>query len=235
MPNYGKGRAGYAGWSEEEVERLRAMYPTTRWVDLLPLFPARTRQAISQMARNVLKLPRPIAPRPKWTDAEDAIVRDKYQTAPDDELRASLPRHSWVGIQRRASDLKVIRPRREAREHTRVVYSVFKQLYQDRLRQHMKRSELSRLMGYCHGMLLNWELGKSQPSFREVVDWAQALGLELVLAIKETRGGDNVVRLPTKAQLMAGRAYSSGAVVAKDRIKALEAEVADLRRRGRQG
>ncbi len=110
-----------------------------------------------------------------------------------------------------------------------MVHPIFKQLYQERMRQHIRRPALSKLTGYHHGMLLNWELGKSQPSFMEVMDWVQALNLELILAFKETPKADNVIKLPTKAQLMGGRAFTAEAVGDRERIKTLEAEVADLR------
>jgi hypothetical protein len=204
MANYGA-HGGYPKWTEAERSLLRELFPRTPWPALVTAFPGRTRQAILQMGRNVLKIKREINRREKWTTDEIIILRRVYPVVTDDELKATFPRHSFIAVQRMASELGVLRPRWEARQHKRFVHPVIIKLYEERRRQRLNRVQLGKIAGHHQNQILGWELGKTQPDFAAVCDVAQALGLEIVVRKPETIEAV-VIPYPEKRQLMGGRA-----------------------------
>lgn len=204
MANYGA-HGGYPKWSEAERSLLRELFPRTPWRELVAAFPRRTRQAIQQMGKNVLKLRREINRREKWTTDEIIILRRVYPVVTDDDLKTTFPRHSLIAIQRMASDLGVRRPRWEARQHKRFVHPVIIKLYEERRRQRLNRVQLGKLCGHGPGQILAWELGKAAPEFAAICDVAQALGLEIIVRKPETIDAV-VIPYPDKQRLMGGRA-----------------------------
>jgi two-component system cell cycle response regulator CtrA len=198
MANYGKGRQPYLEWSEAERLTLYRLFANAPWPELLAALPGRTRQAIWQKGKCVEKLVRKINKRVPWNKAEIEALRRLYPVASDAELVKALPRHTLIAIQRQASSMRVLRPRAEAREHGRVVLSIIEQLYKARLAQHMRRPELADKLGYAVGQILAWELGKTNPEFRVVIDWAQALGFEIILRDPKEATADNIVLLHPK-------------------------------------
>ena len=196
MTNYGKGRKPYPEWTEAEIATLRRLFPGASWPELLAALPGRTRRSIWQKGKNVEKIVRKINRKVPWTRGDDDVLRKNYQTASDAELKRLLPNHTFTAIQRRGSYLKIYRLRPEARTHERIVLPIVKRLYEIRLAKHMRRPELAKKLGYAHGQILAWELGKTNPEFRIVVDWAQALGLEIVLRDPIEVVSWNVVAMP---------------------------------------
>lgn len=205
MANFGKGRRPYPQWTAEEVATLRRLLPRASWPEILAALPGHTRLAIWQKGHNVEKIQREINKREKWTVEEIAILRRAYPSESDDELCRSLPRHSLIAIQRQASSLRILRPRHEARSHGRRVHPIIQRLYRLRLAKHMRRPELAKKLGYAHGQLLGWELGKTNPEFRIVAEWAQALGLQIILQDAPPKELPVVISLPDRKRLMAGR------------------------------
>lgn len=203
MANCSK-RLAYEEWSDAELDRLYDLFPCTSWPELLAALPRRTRSAIWQMGKNVLKLSRNINLRPKWTTDENIILRRIYPIASDEELKTAFPRHSFEAIQRKASELKVMRPRVEARNHGRFVHPIIAGLYEERKRQRLNRVQLAKKSGYTHGSILGWELGQTKPDFIMVCDWARALGVEII-ARKIEVPESIVVAYPEKRRLMAGK------------------------------
>lgn len=195
MANHGKGRLPYPEWSDDELETLEHLFPIAPWPTLLKALPGRTRGSIWQKGKNVQKLPREINKRLPWTKDESETIRRLYPVASDAELCSALPRHTFIAIQRYASSLRILRPRAEAREHVRTVLPIIEQLYKARLARHMRRPALAKKLGYAHGQILAWELGKTNPEFRVVIDWAQALGFEVALRDPKERAAENVVLL----------------------------------------
>jgi hypothetical protein len=205
MANFGA-RAAYQEWSDVEIDRLYDLFPCAPWPELLAALPGRTRAANWQMGKKVLKLTREINRRPKWTTEEMMILRRTYAVASDRALKDALPRHSFTAIQKQGAALKILRPRQEARHHRRFVHPIIVQLYEERRRQHLKRVHLGKKLGYAHGQILGWELGKTKPEFVIVCDWAQALGLEIIARRPEVPEMI-VVAYPEKHRLMGGRGY----------------------------
>ncbi len=204
MSNFGP-RSAYPGWSASETNLLRELFPRAAWPELLAALPSRTRQAIWRMGKNVLKLRREVNRKERWTLDEDMVLRQQYPVASDDILKGYLPRHSFTAIQRRASELWVMRPRHEARQHRRFVHPAILQLYEERHRQHLNRTQFAKVLGYGAGQILSWELGKTSPEFRVLCDWAQALGIEIVVKRPIEKPEAIVIPYPTKRQLMSGR------------------------------
>jgi two-component system cell cycle response regulator CtrA len=195
MANYGKGRQPFPEWSDDELEALERLFPAAPWPALLKALPGRTRGAIWQKGKNVQKLVRNINRKVPWTKRDDDVLRSNYATASDVELQRLLPKHTFIAIQRRGSELKVYRVRPEARDHGRVVLPIVKRLYEARLAKHMRRPELAAKLGYHGNQILAWELGKTNPEFRVVIDWAQALGFEIALRDPKEAAVENVVLL----------------------------------------
>lgn len=139
----------------------------------------------------------------RWALIEDAKLRSIYLTGSTEEALAALPGRSWAAIQRRATFLKIIRRRPESRASRRVLHPVVTQLRAEREAQRLTRPELSDRAGYHVNTLLRFELGHAQPSLAIVVDWAGALGFEVVLRRRECAA--DVIPFPDKRRLMAGR------------------------------
>lgn len=205
MANFGA-HGGYPKWTDAEIALLRELFPRTPWPELAAAFPGRSRQAVQQMAKATLKLKREINRREKWTSDETIILRRLYPTVSDDELRDAFPRHTFLAIQRQASALKIMRPRMEARHHGRFVHPIIVHLHEERKKQHLNRVQLSKKIGYTHGAILKWELGHTKPDFVMLCDWAQALGLEIIVRKQLEAPESIVIPYPEKRRLMAGRA-----------------------------
>lgn len=198
-------RSAHKEWSDTELDRLYDLFPCASWPVLLAAMPDRTRSAIWQMGKNILKLSREINRRPKWTADEIIVLRRTYPATPDNQLKAAFPRHSFQAIQRKACELKIMRSRLEARNHGRFVHPIIAQLYEERKKQHLNRVQLAKKIGYTHGSILGWELGQTKPDFAMVCDWAQGLGIEITARKRENIEAI-VIPYPEKRQLMGGRA-----------------------------
>ncbi len=62
---------------------------------------------------------------------------------------------------------------------------ILKLLREERIRNQMSLEALSLLTGYNFNSLQRWENGRVTPSVNAVVDYANALGFDLVLRKKE--------------------------------------------------
>lgn len=204
MANFGS-RPAYDEWSDAEMETLRDLFPRAPWPELKAALPSRTKGAIWQKGKNVLKLKREINRREKWTTDEIIILQRIYPVVTDAELLETFAGRSLIAIQRMASDLRVLRPRPEARQHKRFVHPVVVRLYEERRRQHLNRVQLGKKSGHHQNQILGWELGKTQPDFAAVCDLAEALGLEIIVRKPEAIEMV-VIPYPDKRRLMGGRA-----------------------------
>lgn len=144
-----------------------------------------------------------------WTSEHDRQLRALWPAGSKDELIAALPGHTWMGIQRRASFLKVKRLWLRERQPNRALSPLMRQLRTIRREQGLNRAQVSERIGYHHNMILGWENGKTQPKMQHVVDLAGALGYEVCLQPKGQTAAavaDSEIPWPSRARLMAGRA-----------------------------
>jgi hypothetical protein len=118
-------------WTEEEDAVLREKYPTATADELIALFPERTPIGITKRARK-LKIKSEIIKdwagyrgnperwstrwENRWTQGEDAILREKYPTGTADELLQLLPGRSPQSMHNRAIRLHL---RAEVTKHWR--------------------------------------------------------------------------------------------------------------------
>lgn len=189
-------------WRQHEIAILRNLFPRGHWPDLLHALPQRTREAIRQKALP-LGICREAYLRAPWRGQELAQLFRLYPAASDAELREAFPNRTLVSVQRKGSSLGIRRKRPETRWNKRFVHPIFKQLRTIREAEDLTRSKLSKKCGYHYNQILAWEMGKANPDFRSVREWAEALGYEIVL--KKSYVFDNSpIPFPDKKRLMAG-------------------------------
>lgn len=147
-------------------------------------------------------------PRATWLKQEVDTLKAMYATADKAEILGALPNRGWPNIAKKASALGLRRPVPGSRKNTRYVQALFRQLRAARETQKLTRVQLSARCGYHVNVLLGWELGKRNPDFRFVVDWAAALGFDIVLKPRLSQVSEYRTQIPrvTKERLMAGRA-----------------------------
>lgn len=112
-----------------------------------------------------------------WTGVELDLLRKLWPTTPWNKLEAMFPRHPRGSITRMASAIKV--KRRRTRRGPR--FKIFRELRTAREAQNLTRPQLSEMVGYHWTLIGRWENGEAVPSLRRLLDWAEALGFELVL------------------------------------------------------
>lgn len=143
--------------------------------------------------------------RRSWSTEEVRKLIDLWPVADDDDLLKEFPKRNLGSIGRKASDLGVRRPLPGARKNKRFIHPIFKALRAERERRKLTRAALATKAGHHVNQIQTWENGKCRPLFLALLDWAAALGMEIVL---RPIGGDNFdagPQLPTKAQMMGRR------------------------------
>lgn len=203
----GQGNIGVSApvWTEQELESLRRLFVEASWSAMLAAIPNRNRSAINQKARDI-GLSRGVNRRIRWTEHEDAILRNAFPTEDQEAILAALPDRKWANIGKRASDLKIHRPTEAVRKNNRAIHPIIKKLREERERQKIGRPELSKKLGYHVNQILGWEMGKTSAPFAAVYDWALALGLELSLRDGASRVLQEKTKLVPLHRLMGGRA-----------------------------
>lgn len=58
-------------------------------------------------------------------------------------------------------------------------------LTQAREEQHLSQRELGRILGRAQSQISRWESGASHPRWSDLVMWADVLGYEIALRVKE--------------------------------------------------
>lgn len=185
------------------MEALRATFPAAPWPEILAALPRRTRDSINQQAR-LHGVRREVSKRARWTVPEENILRTMYPSAEPAVICAALPGRVWASIIKKANDLNIRRPSPWSRRNTRTIHPLLKQLRAERERRRITRPALSLKLGYHVNNILAWEMGKAQPEFRVVFDWAQALGLELILRTNAQRLLQEQIKPLPVEKLMAG-------------------------------
>jgi hypothetical protein len=92
-------------WTEDDISRLKELYPITEKDEIIAYFNGRTYKEIQTMA-NSLKLKRDLY---YWSPDEVEIVEKYYPNSSKEELEELLPRHTFLQIRSKASKLKIIR------------------------------------------------------------------------------------------------------------------------------
>lgn len=193
-----------ATWSETEVETLREVFPASRWRDILPRLPRRTRTSITQQAR-ALGIQREICKRTRWSELEERRLSKMWPVADEAEIVAAFPGRRWASIGRKACALAMRRRLPGARKNARFIQPLFVALRLERERQAITRSKLAAIVGYHTNQLHAWEMGKATPRFDAVIAWAAALRLEIVMRSTAEQVLLEQIAMPSKAKLMAGR------------------------------
>lgn len=140
-----------------------------------------------------------------WTEFEISLLRQHYPVADLERVVAHFPGRTWLTISRKASELKIKRPAPATRNNKRAVLGMFRQLRVERERLGFTRSKVAARCGYHFNQILAWELGKAIPRVNYFIDWAQALGFEVVLRPSAQTLLAERPALADKSRLMGGR------------------------------
>lgn len=189
-------------WTEAEGGILRDLFPVASWPSILCALPNRNRSAINQAAR-AQGLARDVNKRTPWSSAEISTLWRLYPSADAEIVESALQsRGSLATIAKKASALGIKRQSPGIRTNKRFVHPLIRQLREEREKRKMGRPELEEKSGYHVSQILSWELGKVNPDFMSMHDWAEALGFELILRKKMV---GEIVPWPDTKRLMAGR------------------------------
>ena len=180
-----KTRDAFAPWSADELKTLRRLFPHATRAALKAALPARTIDGIVQQGR-ALKITRENQ-RPRWTREEHRLLWDHYPLADKDAICTAIPRHNWTSIQHEASALGVERVTHGIRKLDRPVHPIFVRLRDARIAAKLTRDEISKIAGFSSPQLCRYELGQTMPTFDRVCAWAQTLGFEIMLELKEQK------------------------------------------------
>ncbi len=141
-----------------------------------------------------------------WTGGDIAKLEQLWPVADEADILKALPGRSFAAIGRKVSELEIRRPLPGCRTNKRFIHPIIKALRTERERQKLTRPQLASKIGYHWMQLHQWEMGKRKPIFDKLVDWAQGLGMEIIVRPTAHRIFDEKPALPTKAQLAARRA-----------------------------
>jgi hypothetical protein len=192
-------------WTVRELDTLRELFSARDWPALLASLPSRNRSAINQKAR-ALRLHR--GNYVPWSAAEISALWRLYPMADAGDVEAAIPGRGFVNISKKASALGVKRVTPGVRTNKRYVHPLIRQLVARRQKLTMSRADMARKAGYHVNQLLAWELGKTNPDFRSFREWAEALGLDIVLHERPimAKASDVVIPWPDRKRMMSRRA-----------------------------
>lgn len=95
-------------WTNEDLEKLKEMYPSSSKEDILKYFEPRNWGAIEAKALRI-GLNREINKKTAWSEDELILIRDKYPTTSKEEFIKILPARSWKSIREKANSLGINR------------------------------------------------------------------------------------------------------------------------------
>ena len=166
-----------AKWAAKEDHRLRVLYPAGSWDDLRAALPHRSQRAMEQRAAR-LGIERQANRKPAWTGAEEKRLRDMFGVATWPEIAEALPRHSISAAKNKANQLRLRRPPRTKLQSR---YALLRELRAIRREQRMSMGDLAETIGVPKTSVQRWELGLNVPRLPMLLDWAQALGMRVVM------------------------------------------------------
>jgi hypothetical protein len=95
-------------WSNQEILKLKELYPTLRVKDLVSHFPKRNRFTIAAKALNLH-----LESAKLWQQRDNSLLRTKFANSPKPELLKLLPGRTWLAIMAQAERLGVNRNRKK--------------------------------------------------------------------------------------------------------------------------
>jgi transcriptional regulator with XRE-family HTH domain len=116
-----------------------------------------------------------------WSKEDISKLHKLWPTAEEAELLAAFPKRNIASIGRKASALSIRRRQPGARNNKRFIHPIIKMLRDERERQRLTRPQLAKKAGYHWMQLHYWEMGKQKPLFDKLIDWAEALGLKVII------------------------------------------------------
>lgn len=173
-------------WTKEDEERLMRHWNMASKRQLMMMFPDRTWKSITAKAARLELRGKQTKGKPRrglpWTVEERKIVKEHYGRLHTKAIQLRyLPNRSLSSIQGQArrlglTDEKKIRVSR---------CDIIKQLRQERILCGLSRKEVATRAGYEEHCIAEWERGKNQITIPKLIDWAQALGFDVVLIPRE--------------------------------------------------
>lgn len=139
----------------------------------------------------------------EWKPAEIAVLERLWPSASHAELLAALPGRKFLALSRKACNLGFRRLSPKQRHNDLPVLPQIQALRTERHQRRLSRSQLSARAGYHLNQLLGWENGKAHPNLRAFVEWAEALGMEVV--VRRTGPIVREIELPSKTAMMGRR------------------------------
>lgn len=123
---------------------------------------------------------------PMWTVPEERLLAKLYEMADEQNIMQAIPCHTWEAIRSHAAKLGLRRAK--AFRKARNVHPIIAELRAIRLKKKLFVLRLATMIGRHENTLLHWENCNTEPPFRAVVDWANALGYDFVLVAKAPGG-----------------------------------------------
>lgn len=163
-------------WTAEEIERVKALYPSTSWPLLLRQFPGRTKASIRNQAI-ALGVNKIKGSRASWHGSEYVALRKLYPHASWKEICAAIPRHPPTAIAKQANLLGLKRDRAAKKSR----YRLIRELREIRRNSAEPRASVARRIGIHVVQLAKWERGEQHPRIAGFFDWIDALGYRLEL------------------------------------------------------
>lgn len=118
----------------------------------------------------------------QWTAFAISDLRKLYPIAEKSTMEKHFGR-TWRAVQGKAEILGLKRPRENFTKHK--AHKVFATLRQARQAKKIKIEQLAKKTGYGRVSLTRYETGSCLPSWQRILDWCEALDMEIIVVPKK--------------------------------------------------
>lgn len=174
-------------WTDDEIVMLKSMYGKFTKRQIADAIPKHTAGSIVMKAIKLGFVKKRTSPYAPWTSSELKLLKDLYPDAMKRQISLAIPSHPWCSIQEKAKALGISRFWRTHRARKRSSIPVIGALRELRIRRRISATELAAKIGVDRDYLCKMELSVYNPRFQNLINWCEALGVELAIQPIDTK------------------------------------------------
>jgi len=168
-------------WTEAEILTLKSMYGKHTKRQIAEAIPTHTAGSIVMKAMKLGIVKKRTSKYSPWTSGELKLLKELYPDAMKSQIILAISSHPWSSIQEKAKALGVSRFWRTHRARKRSPVPVIGALRELRIRRRISATELAAKIGVSRDYLCKLELSGYNPRFQNLINWCEALGVELAI------------------------------------------------------
>lgn len=170
----------YSRWTDTEKVILREMWPSHSKREIALKVSRHSMPSITRMAVE-LGISKRRKPYHVWTGAELGLLTKMWPEAPQREIERAIPKHSWAVIQHKARAIGVKRFWNPHRSKKPPKYPIIAALRARRLEMQLRMTDVAARAGYDVINFRKWETTLTTPRLHALMDWCDALGVDLTI------------------------------------------------------